>query len=87
MGRHSIAGIWDIKRQRWIPELSHLVITGYDWNAYPPIRHAIRSEIVYMAKGTNGRSCETSDQIVARHMATMTRRAHCVRCSIRIRYV
>lgn len=69
MGRHSVAGIRDIKRQCWIPALSHSAIMRYNWNAYPPIRHDIRSEVVYMDKGSDGRPSETCDQAAARHMA------------------
>ena len=43
MGQRSVAGVWNIRRQCWIKELTRPWVISYDWSNYPPLRHDIRS--------------------------------------------
>ena len=69
MGAQSVAGVWRIKEQRWIPELSHPCIMNYDWSCYPPLIHGATIEPIFAATDENGLACEIPDDALARYHA------------------
>ena len=44
MGGQSIAGVWLIREQRWITELTHPSLQMYSWDGYPPLQHGAITE-------------------------------------------
>ena len=66
-GSSEQCGVWNIKRQCWVEQLSHPSTMTYDWIAYPPLRHEVRAEVVFMAKGDDQLPCETVGNAVSRH--------------------
>ena len=69
MGAQSVAGVWQIKEQRWFPELSHACIMNYDWSCYPPLRHGATTEPIFAATDEYGLACELLDDALARYHA------------------
>ena len=67
MGGQSVAGVWLIREQRWIPELTHPCLMHYDWSGYPPLLRGATTEPIFAAADENGLACETPDNAYARY--------------------
>ena len=69
MGGRSVAGVWLIREQKWIPELTHPCLVHYDWSCYPPLLHGATTEPIFAATDENGLACEIPDDANARYHA------------------